>query len=122
MTGLTRSALPGAVPGTWLARRIDANADLAVLHARNPLVDAVVEEVDGRRIRVGDRWLVDFASCNYLGLDLDPEVIGAIPDYLERWGTHPGWSRMLGSPPCTSRSRSGWPRCSAPRTACCCRP
>jgi 8-amino-7-oxononanoate synthase len=98
MTGLTRSALPGAAPGTWLARRIDANADLAVLHARNPLVDAVVEEVDGRRIRVGDRWLVDFASCNYLGLDLDPEVIGAIPDYLERWGTHPSWSRMLGSP------------------------
>jgi 8-amino-7-oxononanoate synthase len=98
MTGLTRSASPGAAPGTWLARRIDANADLAVLHARNPLVDAVVEEVSGRRIRVGNRWLVDFASCNYLGLDLDPEVIGAIPGYLERWGTHPSWSRMLGSP------------------------
>jgi 8-amino-7-oxononanoate synthase len=41
---------------------------------------------------------VDFASCNYLGLDLDPEVIGAIPDDLARWGTHPSWSRMLGSP------------------------
>jgi 8-amino-7-oxononanoate synthase len=98
MTGLTRSALPGADPGTRLARWIEANADLAVLHARNPLVDAVVEEVRGRRIRVGNHWLVDFASCNYLGLDLDPEVIGAIPGYLARWGTHPSWSRMLGSP------------------------
>jgi hypothetical protein len=25
-------------------------------------------------------------------------VIGAIPGYLARWGTHPSWSRMLGSP------------------------
>ena len=23
-------------------------------------------------IRIGDDWLVDWASCNYLGLDLDP--------------------------------------------------
>jgi 8-amino-7-oxononanoate synthase len=98
VTGLTNSALPGAAPGTWLARWLDACADLADLHARNPLVDAVIEEVDGRRIRVGDRWVLDFASCNYLGLDLDLEVIGAIPDYLARWGTHPSWSRMLGSP------------------------
>jgi len=90
--------LPGAAPGTWLARWLDACADLADLQVRNPLVDAVVEEVSGRRIRVGDRWLLDFASCNYLGLDLDPEVIGAIPGYLARWGTHPSWSRMLGSP------------------------
>ena len=29
-------------------------------------------------IRVGDRWLADFASCNYLGFDLDPEIIQAI--------------------------------------------
>jgi 8-amino-7-oxononanoate synthase len=62
------------------------------------MLDAVIEEVDGRRIRVGDRWLIDFASCNYLGLDLDREVIGAIPGYLDAWGTHPSWSRMLGSP------------------------
>ena len=25
---------------------------------------------------VGDHWLADFASCNYLGFDLDPEIIG----------------------------------------------
>ena len=71
---------------------------MAALHARHPLIDAVVEEVRGRRIRVGNHWLIDFASCNYLGLDLDPEVIGAIPAYLARWGTHPSWSRMLASP------------------------
>jgi len=60
--------------------------------------DAVIEEIEGRRIRVGDQWLADFASCNYLGFDLDREIIDAVPEYLDRWGTHPSWSRLLGSP------------------------
>ena len=84
--------------GTWLESWLRACAELDRLQAGNPLLDAVIDEVDGRRIRVGDRWLHDFASCNYLGLDLDREVIEGIPAYLDRWGTHPGWSRMLGSP------------------------
>ncbi len=62
------------------------------------MTDAVVEEVDGRMIRIGDAWLADFASCNYLGFDLEREIIAAVPEYLERWGTHPSWSRLLGSP------------------------
>jgi 8-amino-7-oxononanoate synthase len=62
------------------------------------MMDAVIEEIDGRMIRVGDQWLADFASCNYLGFDLEPEIIAAVPAYLERWGTHPSWSRLLGSP------------------------
>jgi 8-amino-7-oxononanoate synthase len=84
--------------GSWLARWLEACAELDRLQAANPMLDAVIGEVDGRRIRIGDRWLHDFASCNYLGLDLDREVIEGIPAYLDRWGTHPGWSRMLGSP------------------------
>jgi 8-amino-7-oxononanoate synthase len=62
------------------------------------MMDAVIEEVDGRMIRVGERWLADFASCNYLGFDLDREIIEQVPEYLDRWGTHPSWSRLLGSP------------------------
>jgi 8-amino-7-oxononanoate synthase len=62
------------------------------------MTDAVIDEIDGRMIRIGDRWLADFASCNYLGFDLDREIIEAIPEYLERWGTHPSWSRLLGNP------------------------
>src|SRR5690348_3512549 len=62
------------------------------------MTDAVIDEIDGRMIRVGDQWLADFASCNYLGLDLEPEIIAAIPRYLDQWGTHPSWSRLLGSP------------------------
>ena len=62
------------------------------------MMDAVIDEVDGRNIRIGDAWLADFASCNYLGFDLDREIIDAVPGYLEAWGTHPSWSRLLGSP------------------------
>ena len=82
----------------WIDRWLETVGDLESLRAGHPMMDAVIEEVDGRMIRVGERWLADFASCNYLGLDLDPEVIGRIPEFLERWGTHPSWSRLLGSP------------------------
>jgi 8-amino-7-oxononanoate synthase len=66
------------------------------MHSR--MYDAVIEEIDGRRIRIGPDWLVDWASCNYLGFDLDEEVIAAVEPQLRKWGTHPSWSRMLGSP------------------------
>jgi 8-amino-7-oxononanoate synthase len=82
----------------WVSRWLDACADLAELERSNPMTDAVIEEIRGRMIRIGDHWLADFASCNYLGFDLDPEIIGAVQPQLERWGTHPSWSRLLGSP------------------------
>ena len=62
------------------------------------MMDAVIDEIDGRMIRIGNHWLADFASCNYLGFDLDREIIEAVPAYLDAWGTHPSWSRLLGSP------------------------
>ena len=72
--------------------------DLTALTRSHPMMDAVIEEIDGRQIRVGSQWLADFASCNYLGFDLDREIIEAVPAYLDAWGTHPSWSRLLGSP------------------------
>jgi 8-amino-7-oxononanoate synthase len=73
-------------------------AEVARLLAEHPMADAVVDRVDGRMIRIGGRWLADFASCNYLGLDLDPEVLAGVPDYLARWGSHPSWARGIASP------------------------
>jgi 8-amino-7-oxononanoate synthase len=82
----------------WIDHWLDSVRDLEALRAGHPMMDAVIAEIDGRMIRVGEKWLADFASCNYLGLDLDPEIIAAVPAYLEEWGTHPSWSRLLGSP------------------------
>jgi len=82
----------------WLDHWLEVVQDLSTLRATHPMMDAVIDEVDGRMIRVGERWLADFASCNYLGFDLDREIIDAVPAALDAWGTHPSWSRLLGSP------------------------
>jgi 8-amino-7-oxononanoate synthase len=73
-------------------------AEVSRLMVEHPMADAIVEEIEGRRIRVDGHWLVDFASCNYLGLDLDLDVIAQVPAYLARWGTHPSWARAIASP------------------------
>ena len=79
--------------------RLDARYDdLERLRSSHPMVDAVIEEVRGRRIRIGDRWLADFASCNYLGFDLDEEIMESIGPAVRTWGTHPSWSRLLCNP------------------------
>ncbi len=79
--------------------RIDQRLeDLERLTESHPMMDAVIDEVRGRRIRIGDHWLCDFASCNYLGFDLHPEIIDSVHAELCRWGTHPSWSRLLGNP------------------------
>ena len=82
----------------WVERWLETCRDLQALKASHPMMDAVIDEIDGRMIRIGDHWLADFASCNYLGFDLDREIIEAVPAYLDAWGTHPSWSRLLGSP------------------------
>ncbi|MEV0219642.1 aminotransferase class I/II-fold pyridoxal phosphate-dependent enzyme [Streptomyces sp. NPDC050704] len=84
-----------APPGV---RRDPRWGDLERLRRTSPMSDAVLDEVRGRHIRSGDHWLIDFASCNYLGFDCDPEIIDAIEPAVRQWGTHPSWSRLLGSP------------------------
>src|SRR6478672_7201468 len=93
-----RATAPALSRRPWLEHWLSTVSDLSELKASHPMMDAVIDEVDGRMIRIGDRWLADFASCNYLGFDLDREIIDAIPAYHDAWGIHPSWSRLLGSP------------------------
>jgi 8-amino-7-oxononanoate synthase len=86
------------ITGAGNAANADRPTDLARLRVSSPLYDAVIDEVKGRRIRIADRWLADFASCNYLGFDLEPEIIDSVDGALRKWGTHPSWSRLLGNP------------------------
>ncbi|MER6784047.1 aminotransferase class I/II-fold pyridoxal phosphate-dependent enzyme [Streptomyces sp. NPDC000658] len=85
----------GQSDGTRRSRRW---RDLEHLRQTSPMSDAVLDEVRGRHIRSGDHWMIDFASCNYLGFDCDPEIIQSIEPAVRRWGTHPSWSRLIGSP------------------------
>jgi 8-amino-7-oxononanoate synthase len=98
----TTTSSPTGIPGFAVASegtRFDERIeDLQRLLASNPMIDAVIDEIDGRRISVDGHWLCDFASCNYLGFDLHPQIIAAVAPALQRWGTHPSWSRLLGNP------------------------
>jgi len=73
-------------------------ASIQEVMARSRMFDADAVAIDGRMIRVGDHWLADFASCNYLGLDLDDDVIASIEPALREWGVHPSWCRLVASP------------------------
>jgi 8-amino-7-oxononanoate synthase len=103
-TSTAKRRIPPHTTGMPISRgsdslRTDARwGDLERLRAQGGIYDAVIEEIDGRRIRIGDEWLTDFASCNYLGFDLDPEIMDSIATQVGRWGTHPSWSRLLGNP------------------------
>ena len=89
------------MPVDQLALAVDSDprySGIADLRENTRFYDAVIDEIDGRRIRIGEHWLTDWASCNYLGFDLEPQIVGAVQEQLHRWGTHPSWSRMLGNP------------------------
>ena len=56
-------------------------------------------EVKNRQIRVSeDHWVYDFASCNYLGLDLDADMQQDVATQINKWGVHPSWCRLVASP------------------------
>jgi glycine C-acetyltransferase len=50
-----------------------------------------------RQVKLNGRWVVNFGSDSFLGLDQDPRVQNAIRRGLDRWGTHNGTSRAFSS-------------------------
>jgi len=61
--------------------------------------NVMAKEIKGRQIRVGDtHWVTDFASCNYLGFDLDRDIGTDVNEEIDRWGVHPSWCRLVASP------------------------
>lgn len=61
--------------------------------------DVIATKIEGRRIYVSDTHsVIDFASCNYLGLDLDPETDTDVQQQIKKWGVHPSWCRLVASP------------------------
>jgi len=73
--------------------------DLALESLREiPQVLLSVDRQQGRRLRIGRKDVYDFASLNYLGMDLEPEVIESILPAAREWGLHPSWTRLIASP------------------------
>ena len=45
------------------------------------------EQLDGRNVHVNGKKLLNFTSCSYLGLELDPRMIAGAIDATTRYGT-----------------------------------
>lgn len=77
-----------------LERAIDSGVLLGIgsCHAED-------DRFDGRHVRVHGRDLVNFASCSYLGLELDSRLIEAAVDATRRFGIETSSSRAYLSAP-----------------------
>ena len=62
-------------------------------------LEAGDEQLDGRSIRIGERPTLHFASCSYLGLELDPRLKQAAIEATQRYGTQFSSSRAYVSAP-----------------------
>ncbi|HEY8503232.1 MAG TPA: hypothetical protein VIL46_01530, partial [Gemmataceae bacterium] len=51
----------------------------------------------GRAVRIQGRWVTNFGSDSFLGLDQDPRLHEALRRGLREWGTHNGTSRAFSS-------------------------
>jgi 7-keto-8-aminopelargonate synthetase-like enzyme len=60
--------------------------------------DQTVDEIGpDRAIKLGGRWVTNFGSDSFLGLDQDPRVKGAVERGVRTWGSHNGSSRAFSS-------------------------
>jgi 7-keto-8-aminopelargonate synthetase-like enzyme len=60
--------------------------------------DLTVDEVGpNRAIKLGGRWVTNFGSDSFLGLDQDARVKAAVERGVRAWGTHNGSSRAFSS-------------------------
>lgn len=64
----------------------------------SPMFDAFALEIKDRMIRFDNHWVADFASCNYLGFDLNHQIMESVEPALKKWGVHPSWCRLVASP------------------------
>jgi myxalamid-type polyketide synthase MxaB len=88
---------PAAAPAETNGPAADEDV-IGQLALQVPQLFVIADKQDRRRVLCGGRWRYDFASCNYLGLDLHPEVRAAVPPALAEWGVHPSWTRAVASP------------------------
>src|SRR3954452_10325657 len=69
-------------------------ADFPELLMKDQTVEAVRPD---RTFKLGGKWVTNFGSDSFLGLDQDPRVIAAVERGVRAWGSHNGSSRAFAS-------------------------
>src|SRR5687768_7847438 len=72
------------------------------LAGNDGLIQQRVGAVDGPRMRIDGRWVLSFASCNYLGLNDDARVLAAVSHSIPN-AISLGMPRLLGTSELTDR-------------------
>lgn len=62
--------------------------------AEHGLIGLKIEEQRGRTLLCENKELVDFATTNYLGFDLHPDINKRGIELAAKWGPIVGWSRL----------------------------
>jgi acyl carrier protein len=97
-------ALIGAHGGEARAPAGETQRAISISELERHLIQEVphflneVQAQTGRQLAIDGRSIHDFASANYLGLDLDERIFDQITQDLKKWGTHPSWTRAVASP------------------------
>ena len=87
--------LANALEASPLVRYLDGIVrGLPDLHMKDRTVEATGPD---RLVKMNGRWVVNFGSDSFLGLDRDPRLAEAVRRGLDRWGTHNGSSRAFSS-------------------------
>src|SRR5687767_10682828 len=87
--------LATALEGSLLVRYLGGFfRDHPDLHMKDMTAEAVGPD---RLVKIDGRWVVNFGSDSFLGLDQDPRLHAAVRRGLDRWGTHNGSSRAFSS-------------------------
>lgn len=87
--------LAACLEGETLVRHFEGFfRDYPDLHMKDMTLEAVGPD---RQVKLNGRWVVNFGSDSFLGLDRDPRVREAVCQGIARWGTHNGASRAFAS-------------------------
>lgn len=79
-----------SVADGWAREDLEALGAKGLRRALEPL-----DSPQGARVRLGDGWLINFSSNDYLGLAASPAVRAAAASALERYGVGTGASRLV---------------------------
>lgn len=63
-----------------------------------PQINKIITKQKHRELVIDNAPILDFSSCCYLGFDYHPEILAAIPQAVETWGTHASRTRAVASP------------------------